>query len=277
MNTYSLFLFLFLVKNENAFSFNCNSTHGPPGDLGCLKENSFQHQLVRCVTRDDAKLIIRSNDEYFARHCSEYVILNNTVVKRRFCQLNCMTEYYNDETQNVYDDCLCNPNNSFDNFKITIRTIIPNSCYNPDGNCNWYIECLQKRYECFDPDEYAITYGMKYCKTFEDNIQKFSPKAQIWLNNVKKCLQVELVSSIKEYSTSNCSEVKRLAFISHTLCYLKPNGKSGICSLSISDWLNVFLTMKSALIPFSGSALNSLKGVFEVGINCIFEIIFDII
>ena len=275
MNIYLTFLFVFLLKNENILAFQCNATHGPSGDVGCLRENSFQYQLIRCVTRDDAKFIIKNNDDYFASHCTEYINLNNTVIERKFCKLNCMTEYYNDDTKNINDDCLCDPN-SFGHLKVHKNPTISNSCYNPDGSCSWYIECLQKRHYCLDTDEYAITYGLKYCKMFEDSIQKFSSRAQNWLKNVKKCLQIELVASIKEYSRSNCSEIKRVAFISHTSCYLKPNGESGICNLTLNDWINIFLTMKSALIPFSGSALISLKGVIEVGISCILDIIFNL-
>ena len=52
--------------------------------------------------------------------------------------------------------------------------------------------------------------------------------------------------------------------------------KWSICNLTLNDWINIFLTMKSALIPFSGSALISLKGVIEVGISCILDITFNL-
>ena len=276
MIVHALFL-LILYNSKEISSLNCNLTHGPSGDIDCLREKGSNYQFVRCVSREEAALIFKNNDNLYRNYCPENSNNNEDQLKHRFCKISCMTEYYNDDSLDVKNDCLCNPNN-FDklNLKTKSKPTIPNSCYNPQGNCMWYHECLEKRFSCLESsNDYAISYGEKYCKLFEENSHKFSLNAQSWIKNVKLCLQIQLVSEIKQYSDSNCSEIQRIAFISHTSCYLRPNGKSGICYLSFKDWWNIFFTMKNALIPFSGSALSTFKGVFEVGITCAWDLILN--
>ena len=147
------------------------------------------------------------------------------------------------------------------------QLINSNTCKSPNGSdCSWYRDCLAKQFDCSQSNEdYAILYGEKFCNLFENNFEAFSTRAQNWVNSVKMCLQLELSSFINKNNDASCTEIQRAAFNSHTECYMR----SGVCELTFHDWFVIFNTMKSALIPFSGSAYNSFKGVVEVGANCI--------
>ena len=77
--------------NKNAFSLECNATHGPAGDVDCARENFYQFSFVRCVSREDA-LIMTDNWYYFNYPCSETILVQQKEVKRNFCKIPCMTE-----------------------------------------------------------------------------------------------------------------------------------------------------------------------------------------
>jgi hypothetical protein len=73
-----------------------------------------------------------------------------------------------------------------------------------------------------------------------------------------------------------CEELEKIAFESHTPCYLEPEGIFGtskICLLNIKDCLRVFWTIKSA---FYGEFYESVKGFFEVCIQGCGKNILDI-
>jgi hypothetical protein len=207
---------------------------------------------------------------YFNYPCSETILVQQKEVKRNFCKIPCMTEYYNVYLygSNPSRDCQCDPDN-FDKFKDMNKPPIPYNCYEPDGNdCEWYRNCLEKRYNCPSSENYAINYGEKFCKLYDESYNIFSNDGKNWVNNVRKCLQLESAPILKTYNETNCTEIQKIAFNSHTPCYIKPLGKPGFCTLGIKDKWKTFCTIKSAFIPYSGAALNSLTGLFKVLALC---------
>jgi hypothetical protein len=80
---------------------------------------------------------------------------------------------------------------------------------------------------------------------------------------------VKLAPYIKPESDVTCEELEKIAFESHSPCYLEPDGisgeSSGICALGLKDWIQVFFTIKSA---FFSEFSESIKGFFEVCIQC---------
>jgi hypothetical protein len=174
-----------------------------------------------------------------------------------------------------------------------INTALSDECYTPTGDdCSWYRNCVAKRYDCtgviknsfhgiidggvgetaFSPfsesHNYAIDYGEKFCKLYEDNYDSFSNEGKLWVDKVRKCLQVKLAPYIKPESDVTCEELEKIAFESHSPCYLEPDGisgeSSGICALGLKDWIQVFFTIKSA---FFSEFSESIKGFFEVCIQ----------
>lgn len=132
------------------------------------------------------------------------------------------------------------------------------ACRSPTGDsCSWYRDCLNRFIPCpqSSSDEYALNYGNNYCTKYENNLSKFSSKAQKWIGKVKKCLQLAL----KQYigNDISCGNLKVEAFDSHTKCYVD----SGFCELPLSDYVEITKLVGNALIPFSGGAWRtSLNG-----------------
>jgi hypothetical protein len=168
----------------------------------------------------------------------------------------------------------------------------PKDCLNPDGaSCNWYRDCLESRYNCEEPvpgfsenySPYAIKYAEKYCLLYDQNYAQFSINGRKWVDEVRKCLQVNLATIMSsEVSVLNtleqnylvCSYIKEKGFDSHVPCYLKPSNISNdisMCNLDCSDMNVAFKTIKSAFLPFVGEFWKSLLGALSVGGNCLYN------
>lgn len=89
---------------------------------------------------------------------------------------------------------------------------------------------------------YALGYGFKYCKRFGDNLSKFTSEGRKWIDKTRKCLQVALAPYVGT-SKSN-DEIKKIAFGSHTRCYVD----NGLCQLPPSDWGVIVNTVGDALL-----------------------------
>ena len=121
-------------------------------------------------------------------------------------------------------------------------------CQNPDGHsCDWYKNCLEEHKPC-GKDGYAIKYADRFCRRYEENYNEFSTEGQLWVKAVKKCLQRKLEPYLS--SSYSCSLLKEIAFKSHVPCYLDPTGAGSpsFCSLSTWDRVEVFDTIKGALL-----------------------------
>ena len=130
-----------------------------------------------------------------------------------------------------------------------VNSPLKDECYTPTGDdCSWYRNCVAKRYDCSKSHNYALNYGEKFCELYNDNFNSFSNDGKIWVDKVRKCLQLKLAQYIKPWSDVTCEELEKIAFESHNPCYLEPDGlkSSGICALRRDDWIQVFFTIKSA-------------------------------
>ena len=128
--------------------------------------------------------------------------------------------------------------------------LLEEDCYHPDGSdCGWYGECLAKRFPCVGETNYAVDFGKKYCELFEENYDEFSANARLWIEAVKKCLQVELarflLPSVND-TLPTCDDVKSAAFDSHVPCYVKP--KASVCRLGLTDWWKIFWTIRTSFV-----------------------------
>lgn len=156
-----------------------------------------------------------------------------------------------------------------------IQLVSADECNDPSGaDCSWYRSCLSSHYDCSQSGyEYALTYGEKYCLLFSNNAKQFSPQGQEWIENTRKCLQIELAKKLKEQqqpSELSCKQIREFAFASHASCYIKPLGKPGICDLELSQWWNVFKIIWTQFIPFySGEFFESVQGAFQVVVGCL--------
>ena len=92
-------------------------------------------------------------------------------------------------------------------------------------------------------DEYALSYGEKYCEKFRVSYSQFSPQAQQWIDKVRKCLQQELAPYVG--SEIFCGQLRDVAFDSHKDCYIN----SGLCKLKFEEQKKVLGVVKSAFNP----------------------------
>ena len=107
------------------------------------------------------------------------------------CWYQCMLEIYGIDEGPVYSNCSC----STGEFPINSVSGLEPDCYSPQGDdCEWYINCLERRYPCRGTDDgYAIEFAYKFCNLFFDNYNDFSEDGRNWVDAVRKCLQVQLV------------------------------------------------------------------------------------
>jgi len=136
----------------------------------------------------------------------------------------------------------------------------PANCTSPDGKtCNWYSSCenVYGPRNCTGRENYAINYGEKYCKKYNLTYNWFSLKGQVWIDKIRKCLQVALVPTLGAGLT--CEQVKQVAFKSHPGCYVN----NGLCDLPFTDWLKILYTVRQAFgdefVETLTSALQSIS------------------
>ncbi|RIA91582.1 hypothetical protein C1645_675274, partial [Glomus cerebriforme] len=110
----------------------------------------------------------------------------------------------------------------------------PINCNNPPLNsCNFYKDCLEKKFNC-GTNGYPMRYGFANCEKFSKAINRFSNDGKKWVINTMHCLQVALVP-IYNNNMSTCSEIETTAFRSHAKCYVD----FGLCSLP-TEWWTIF-------------------------------------
>ncbi|CAF1403357.1 unnamed protein product [Adineta ricciae] len=96
-------------------------------------------------------------------------------------------------------------------------------------------------------DSYALSYGMRYCTKFSHSLKTFTPQGQRWIWKTMNCLQKSLVSPL-ENCANNCSALRKIAFASHSTCYVK----SGVCELSAFDWVRIVSIVGKDLFTSNG-------------------------
>ncbi|MFZ9595676.1 MAG: hypothetical protein ACO3A2_06310 [Bdellovibrionia bacterium] len=135
-------------------------------------------------------------------------------------------------------------------------------CLNPDGDCQFYPQCLEESHEC-GAKGYALGYGHKYCMRFSEQ-QKFSSQGKRWVLTTRQCLQDSLVPFVTPpWQKDRCEEIMDVAFDSHPNCYTQ-NGSS-ICDLPIPDVILIVETIqKPDLVSPRG-----LKQILSVAQTCV--------
>ncbi|MES3038982.1 MAG: hypothetical protein V4736_13835 [Bdellovibrionota bacterium] len=93
------------------------------------------------------------------------------------------------------------------------------------GTCDYYT-CVSMELGCSQED-YPIKFGYRFCKKYVDDNEKYSANGQIFLSNVRNCLQRELEKS----NELTCQNVGAVAATQHEACYKK----AGFCNLSVPD------------------------------------------
>ena len=195
---------------------SCNTNYGPPGETTCVKFSDYSgYQYATCLS-----------DSYIKSKSSQRHTCNKWYHRYNYCYYQCQLELNNKESGQIEENCRCTPGEK----EIIIK--LPEWCKTPTGeNCRWYRECLAKVHPCDREEDakyqYAINYGEKFCQLYENSYRLFSELGQKWIDNVRRCLQLELVPYIRSFAQSaSCKSIKEAAFKSHDCCYLAGGGCS---------------------------------------------------
>ena len=259
MKLSSLFVLLSAFALQRAWAQLCNVHYGPSGVTECVKLSGYYgYQWATCLT--NAYIQQKSNQKHICRN-----------VFATYCWYQCMVEVYSKNFGTVIDDCSCKPGNTTPKPYTGIATTsLPPRCYSPPGDsCDWYRNCLEKKYPCEDTSNaYAIKYAEKFCRLYGDRYSIFSSEGRKWVDAVRKCLQVSLVPILRPWYKLSCKDIRQRAFASHTPCYLNPDKDApSICDLGFKDFLQIFLTIKRSFIQLD-TLWESLKGMWNIGTVC---------
>ena len=191
------------------------------------------YQWATCLTNDYIMLV--SNRTHLCR--------STTATQ---CYYQCMLEIYGVDEGPVYNDCSCR----LGQFLPNNVNVLPAECYSPRGDdCGWYGNCLERRYGCSGTDDgYAIEFARRFCNVYVDNYNDFSSLGRLWIDRVRKCLQVSLVPALRLWVTTSCADIRRVALSNHSNCYT--NGFPSICQLSCADVWRAFV-----IVNFPGGNL----------------------
>ncbi|XP_063401949.1 uncharacterized protein LOC134686203 [Mytilus trossulus] len=258
MFTQAYFYYILFLSCVRVVEGECDRDTGPSGVTECFQSTTYYnaYQWGTCLT--DVYIKEKTKGKY---QCSDR--------SRTYCYYQCMIELHDVESGSVYDDCKCENGQEYTESNLTL----PSRCYSPSGaDCSWYRDCLERKFKCNGTeDDYAIAFATKFCNLYSQNYQDFSQDGQQWIDAVRKCLQVSLVQTLRPYLSYTCKDVKRIAFDSHTPCYVKPIPESpsiSVCNLGASDYFSVFWTIQSSLRVSTDSSLRTIRSMFETLKQC---------
>ena len=182
------------------------------------------HQWATCVTED---YMMRASGGRW--QCVDFGVTQ--------CWYQCMLEIYDSEGGSVNSDCSCTPGEMLPNNRSRLEA----ECYSPQGDdCRWYEDCLEMRYPCRGTDDgYAIEYAQKFCNLYSDNYNDFSSTGRQWVDEVRRCLQVALVPSLRLWVSPTCADIREEALLSHAGCYTDVH--PSMCELSCADVWRAFV------------------------------------
>lgn len=133
------------------------------------------------------------------------------------------------------------------------------TCTHPRiDDCSFYRACVEPAIACGDAG-YALSFGEPLCTLFLDAGSTFSPQGQMWLRQVRLCLQERLVPLIAE--PLSCEALAAAAFDSHAGCYTE--GALSICDLAPSD-----LTKLVELLAPQFRDTRTRRQVIDVAARC---------
>ncbi|WP_347357244.1 hypothetical protein [Bdellovibrio sp.] len=124
-------------------------------------------------------------------------------------------------------------------FTILVSlTAAASSCVPSDQSCDFYA-CKEREHSC-GKKGYWQNFGYPYCQKFLKDEARFSPQSQIWLQDVRYCLQ-ERIQHMAE--GASCSNMHTIAMDSHVSCYVD----TGFCDLSYVEQVRIYWYLKGAL------------------------------
>ena len=238
----------------------CNKNYGPAGQTQCVLLAPYyqEYQCATCLT--DAYVQLKTGGKHYCRDRAA-----------TYCWYQCQIELFGNDKGIVNEKCRCKAGET----PSSSKTPLPSSCYSPTGSdCEWYHDCLERRFPCAGTSaDYAMKYATHFCSAYNRNYYQFSSLGRIWVDAVRKCLQVSLAPLLRECNSDiTCEFIQDTAFKSHDCCYLggtecTPRGTPSICDVSVNDWITVFITINDAFLQ--PEAKETFRSAWNVGLNCL--------
>ena len=139
----------------------------------------------------------------------------------------------------------------------------PEACTADIGSCSWYKTCLAPAHQCDGTkDEYAVSYGYKYCSGFFENLHHFTELGQRWVKATCHCLTSALVPTLDHPASgeAQCTDLRKFAFDSHPACYTGPDKKAP--ELTICNMLHT--TDLPLILKITASGFFNRAGVAQI-------------
>ena len=229
------------------------------GQTQCLlfRRHYQEYQCATCLT--NAYIRLKSGDRHQCRNRAA-----------TYCWYQCQLELFGNDKGVVNEKCRCKAGES----PSSSKTPLPSSCYSPTGSdCKWYQDCLERRFPCAGTSaHYTVKYATHFCSAYNRSYDQLTPLGRVWVDAVRKCLQVSLAPFLREcISNITCEFIQDRAVKSHDCCYLggtecTPKGVPSICDVSVKDWFTVFIPINDAF--FQPEAKETFRSVLDVGLNC---------
>lgn len=119
------------------------------------------------------------------------------------------------------------------------------ACEKYVGTCEYY-QCQEQELNC-GKKGYLLNYGHRFCtKFFHELDEHLSLEGKEWMKSVGNCLQQKIESFNVEPNENSCSEIKKLAYRSHSDCYLS----AGFCHLPLVDKMKIFVFLKGEFFKY---------------------------
>ncbi|UOF02762.1 hypothetical protein [Bdellovibrio reynosensis] len=90
-------------------------------------------------------------------------------------------------------------------------------------------------------DGYWLHFGDHYCNKFLDDQAAFPQKTQVWLKDVRECLQTRAEELSRQIS---CERMQEEALDSHVGCYID----TGFCDLNLYERMKVYWYLRRTMM-----------------------------
>lgn len=235
---FSIFLVIITYPNL-AYGNLCDPSNGPEGTYDCVHIPKY----------DDYQWAVCLSSQTLRKHTFGFLNCKRSA----YCWLPCTKSVYPKSLiGHVSQECKCDPienerrkrslHGNIQEMKVTV----PYECYIPafTYNCEWYYNCLEAHSSCEQTDfHYAVSYGKAICSIFLETFDSFSDDGKYWITSSQKCISDQLKSILMPNDTSDCKNVRELAYKAHTKCYLNYS-KPRFCNLQHTDQMKIYWSIK---------------------------------
>lgn len=222
-----------------AYGDLCDPNKGPEGTYDCVHIPKYDgYQWAVCLSSQTLR-----------KHTFGFL----NCKRSPYCWLPCTKSVYPKSViGHVSQECKCDPienerrkrslHGNIQEMKVTV----PYECYIPafSNSCEWYTNCLNAHSPCEQTEfHYAVSYGQAICSIFLETFDSFSEDGKNWITSSQKCIADKLKSILMPNDTTDCKNVRELAYLAHTKCYLN-HSKPQFCNLQHTDQMNIYWSIK---------------------------------